>query len=101
MLQRSPSSCPDMRAIDDALNSKVWDCSQVLRSEAACAASPRSVAAVEVATHTSRAALRPGDSSGVEKISHPGLRFWESSLDSVVMPGSACLSPPKTAWKHA
>ena len=42
-----------------------------LRSNAACAASPRAAAAMGEATHTSRAALRPGDSQDREKTSVP------------------------------
>ena len=45
----------------------------------ACAASPRAAAAMEEATHTSRAALAFGDSSGGENIGRPGLRSSEPS----------------------
>ena len=51
---------------------------EVLRSDAACAASPRAAAAVQDATHVnSRAAS--WDSSSGEKIKRPGLCFCESS----------------------
>ena len=50
-----------------------------LRSTDACAASPRADAALGEATHTSRAAVPPWDSSGREDISRPGLRCCEPS----------------------
>ena len=67
-----------------------------LRSNATCAASPRVAAATEEATHTSRAALRPGTAAMV-KIS-AGLDCEAvGPLGSVVMPGSASFKPDTTA----
>ena len=67
-----------------------------LRSNDACAASPRAAAATEEATHTSKAALRPG-TAAVVRIS-AGLNCEAVSLlGSVVMPGSASLTPQTTA----
>ena len=79
----SPVRRPDKLSVANALVTQFRDfvlCSgKSLRSNDACATSPRSAAAMEEATHTSRAALRPGDSSGCEHISRPGLRCGEPS----------------------
>ena len=48
-----------------------------LRSNDACAASPRSAAALEEATHTSRAALRPGTAAMMKISARSGLRSCE------------------------
>ena len=48
-------------------------------STAACAASPRAAAAIEEATHTSRAAPRPGTAVVVKISARPGLRSGEPS----------------------
>ena len=65
------------------------------RSNASCEASPRA-AAMEEATHTSRAALRPG-TAAVVRLS-AGLDCEAvTPLCSVVIPVSGSLSPPKTA----
>ena len=53
-----------------------WDS---LRSDDACAASPRAAAVLGEATHKSRAALLSWDSSGGENISRPGLRCCQPS----------------------
>ena len=53
------------------------------------AASPR--AALEDATHTSRAALRPGTAGVLKNISRSGLCFCESCEK-----GPASLRPPQT-----
>ena len=56
----------------------------------------RAAPALEEATHTSRAALRPGTAAVVKRSA--GLDCGSvSPLRSVVMSGSASLSPPKTA----
>ena len=64
-----------------------------LRSNAACAASPRAAAAMEEATHTSRAALRPGTAAVVKNISRAWTCEAVSHLGSVVMPGSSSFMP--------
>ena len=70
--------------------------SQSKRSNAACAASPRAAAAMEEATHTSRAALCPG-TAAVVRIS-AGLDCASvSPLGPVARPGSAYFKPHSTA----
>ena len=63
-----------------------------LRSNAACAASPRAAAAMEEATHTSRAALRPVTAAVVKISAGLDCEAVSSSLGSVVMPGSRAVS---------
>ena len=65
-----------------------------MRSKAACAASLQAAAALEDATHTSRAALRP-ETATVVKMS-AGLNCVSvSPLGSTAIPGPASLSPPR------
>ena len=59
----------------------------------------RAASALEDATHTCTAALRPGTAVVVKRSA--GLDCVSvSPLGSVVIPGSASLSPPKTAGRH-
>ena len=67
-----------------------------LRSNAACAASPRAAAALGEATHTSRAALRPG-TAAVVRISACLDCEAVRPLDSGLMPGTASFQPHTTA----
>ena len=90
---------PSRGTIVNALVTQVWDFIPVVgsfRSNDACAASPRAAAALGEATHTSRAALRPG-TAAVVKIS-AGLDFEAvRPLGSFVMPGSVSFNPHTTA----
>ena len=87
---RPPIRCPDKRAAVNVLFVSV------LRFHSACAASLRAAAAMEEATHTSKATLRPG-TTAVVKIS-AGLDCEAVGLlGSVVMPGSASFMPQTTA----
>ena len=70
-------------------------CVRFLRSKEACAAFPRAAALVD-ATHTSREALRRGTAAVVKRSA--GLECVSvGPLGSMVIPGSASLSSPKTA----
>ena len=102
-----------LSAVEDRFASRVSICAEVLwptsadcsdwrqcllrtGAYAACPASPRAAAAMDEATHTSRAAMRPG-TAAVVKIS-AGLDCEAvSPLGSVVMPGSESLKPQTTA----
>ena len=71
-------------------------CLESLRSNDARAASPRAAAALEEATQTSMAVLRPG-TAVVVKISAGLDCDAVSPLGSVVVPGSASFKPHTTA----
>ena len=90
---RRPSAVQTRETVVNAL---IAQFRESLRSNAACAASPRAAAAFEEATHTSWAALRPG-TAAVVKIS-AGLDCEAvSPLGSVAIPGSASSMPQTTA----
>ena len=95
--------CPNQGATDDQEPEglEFLVCSvRFLQSQAACTASLRAAAAVEDATHTSRAALRLGTAAVVKRSA--GLDCVSvSPLGSVVIPGSASVSPPMTARTQA
>ena len=88
--------CPDLG--DRNLVPVMWNFTIECRL---CSISSASCCCIgEEATHMSRAALRPGTAAVVKRSA--GLDCASvSPLGSVVMPGSASLSPPKTAWTHA
>ena len=98
--RRPPVRGPNQRAVVNVLLPQFAGLISVcvrLRSDAACAASPRAGgASMEEAMNTSRAALRPG-TAAVVRIS-AGLDCEAvSPLGSVVMPGSASFMPQTTA----
>ena len=78
--------CPDSGAENDALTP------EIRKFDVCSAASPRAAAALEEATHTSRAALRPGTAAIVKKKRSAGLDCASvSPLGSVEIPGSQVL----------
>ena len=82
--------CPDLGTIHDSLGTQVWDffsTVDVFRSKAARAA------ALEDATHTS---LRPGTAAVMKRSAGLDCVSVRPQV-SVVTPGSASYSPPKTA----
>ena len=90
---------PDKGSIVNVLVAQVWDFIPVVGQFAikdACAASPRAAAAQGEATHTSRAALRPGAAAVVKRSAGEDCASV-SPLGSVVIPGSASSNPTKTA----
>ena len=82
-----PLSRPGERK--SGISHRQWN---LFRSKAACAASPRPPAALEDATHTSRAALRPGTAAVVNVSA--GLD-GACPLGSVVTAGSASFNLPR------